>query len=164
MAKVDWAFSEDGDLLLGDSKTDNDGNLLYLHSDGTTDTDKRDDGREIKDIGVSYDLYAEKQVIFNRLRTDSPDWYHYPSMGGNLTDLIGEPNTRATASTGVNYIKAALTYDGLYESTQISIRPVPISQSELLFLIEISKYGNDVFRLPLTFNLETGLMDEYKPA
>jgi hypothetical protein len=164
MAKVDWAFSEDGDLMLGDPRTDNDGNILYLHDDGTIDTDKREDGREIKDIDVTSDLDAEKQTIFNRLRTDAPDWYHYPSMGGNLTDLIGEPNTRETAARGASYIEAALTYGGLYDGSQLGIRPVPISQNELLFLIEISKYGSKVFRLPLTFNLQTGLMDEYKPA
>jgi hypothetical protein len=164
MAKVDWTFSEDGDLILGDPKTDNDGNILYLHGNGLVDTDKREDGREIKDIDVVSNLEAEKQVIFNRLRTDAPDWYHHSTMGGNLTDLIGEPNTRETAVRGAGYIEAALTYGNLYESAQVDIRPLPISQNELLFLIEISKFGSGVFRLPLTFNLQTGLMDEYKPA
>lgn len=162
--KKDWTFSEDGDLVLGNSKVDTDENILYRHSDGTIDTDQRDDGREIKDLDTSSDLEAEKQIIFNRLRTDAPDWYAYPTMGGNLTDLIGEPNTQKTGGKGAAYIQAALTFNNLYDSSQVNVRPVPISQNELLFMIEISRPVTGVFRLPLTFNLVTGLMDEYVPT
>jgi hypothetical protein len=84
-------------------------------------------------------------------------------MGGNLTDLIGEPNTRDTANKGVAYIEDALTFNQLYDSSQVSVRPIPISQNEILFVIEISRLLTGVFRLPLIFNLETGLMDEYQP-
>jgi hypothetical protein len=164
MAKIDWSFTEDGDIMLGEPQTDTDGKILYKHKDGSVDTEKGEDGKEIRDLDVSYDLDAEKQTIFNRLRTDSPDWYHYPTMGGNLTDLIGEPNTRETGNKGAALITAALTYGGLYSATQVNVRAVPISQNELLFLIEISKTLTGVFRLPLTFNLETGLMDEYVPT
>ena len=163
MAKIDWAFSKDGDLVLGDPAVNDSGEVLYKHLDGTIDTDKREDGKEHRDIGTAYDLDAEEQIIFNRLRTDSPDWYHHPSMGGNLTDLIGEPNTRETAQLGASYITSALTYRGLYNISQISIRPVPISVDELLFMITILKFNNEVIRLPLTFNLQSGLMDFYKP-
>jgi hypothetical protein len=164
MAKKDWTFTEDGDLVLGDPRTDTDGNVLYLHNDGTIDTNQAGDGREIRDLDVSSDLDAEKQIIFNRLRTDAPDWYAYPALGGNLTDLIGEPNTRDTASRGAAYIQAALTFNSLYDSSQVNVRPVPISQNEILFMIEISRAASGVFRLPLTFNLVTGLMDEYVPT
>jgi len=163
MAKIDWAFSEDGDLVLGDPAVNESGEVLYKHLDGTIDTDKREDGKEHRDIGTVYDLEAEQQTIMNRLRTDSPDWYHHPSMGGNLTDLIGEPNTRETGQLGAQYITNALLYRGLYNISQISVRPIPISVDELLFMITIVKFNNDVLRLPLTFNLQSGLMDIYEP-
>lgn len=162
MVKVDWAFTEDGDLALGEPQLDVSGETLYIHLDGTLDTDKREDGKELRDIGLVEDLDADKQVILNRLRTDSPDWYHHPTMGGNLTDLIGEPNTRETASIGVSYITAALTYDKLYDNTQLVVRGIPLSPEEIVFMIEIIKYGNRVTRLPLVFNLQKGLMDFYE--
>ena len=83
-------------------------------------------------------------------------------MGDNLTDLIGEPNTRETGQLGASYILRALTYQGLYNETQLSVRPVPLSPEEIIFMIDISKYGNKVTRLPLVFNLQHGLMDFYK--
>lgn len=162
MAKIDWAFSEDGDLVLGDPAVNDEGEVLYKHADGTIDTDKREDGKEHRDIGVSYDLDAEKQTIFNRLRTDAPDWYHHPGMGGNLTDLIGEPNTRQTGALGATYITNALTYRGLYQTNQINVRPIPISVDEMVFVIDIAKFNSDLVRLPLVFNLQTGLMDFYQ--
>lgn len=162
MVKVDWTFTEDGDLALGEPKLDENGEILYIHEDGTVDTDKREDGREIRDIGTVFDIEAEKQTIFNRLRTDSPDWYHHPNMGGNLTDLIGEPNTRETASKGITYIMNALTYKNLYTADQLSIKPVPISLEEIVFIIDIVKFGSKVTRLPLVFNLQSGLMDFYE--
>ena len=162
MVKIDWAMTEDGDLALGDPEINQQGEILYKHIDGTIDTDKGEDGKEFRDIGIAYDLEAEKQVVLNRIRTDAPDWFHHPAMGGNLTDLIGEPNTRETGLRGVAFIEKALTYKGLYHTTQLSVRPVPISPSEIVFLIDISKYNSPVFRLPLVFNLESGLMDIYE--
>jgi hypothetical protein len=162
MVKFDWAFTEDGDLSAGEPLLNENGQIVYLHSDGTRDTDKREDGIEIRDIGVVEDIEAEKQIVFNRLRTDSPDWYHHPGMGGNLSDLVGEPNTRATAEQGIAYITNALTYGNLYSRNQLSVRGVPIGPDKLVFMIDISKYGNKVTRLPLVFNLQSGLMDFYE--
>ena len=162
MAKIDWGFTEDGDIELGEPRMDGQGLVLYKHLDGIVDTDKREDGKEIRDIGTVYDLDAEKQVIINRLRTDSPEWYHHPGMGGNLTDLIGEPNTKETGAIGARYIYKALTYGGLYNGIQLNIRPVPLSIEEIVFMIDIVRFDNEVVRLPLTFNLQTGLMDFYQ--
>lgn len=163
MAKIDWAFTEDGDLGLGDPQLDDSGQILYKHLDGTLDAEKGEDGKEYRDIGVAYDLEAEKQVIMNRLRTDSPDWYHHPAMGGNLTDLIGEPNTRATGDLGAALIRRALTYKSLYNAQQLHVRAVPMSAEEIVFMIDIQKFDNEVTRLPLVFNLQHGLMDFYVP-
>lgn len=162
MAKVDWGFTEDGDLALGEPLTDDTGATLYRHFDGTVDTEMGSDGKLIRDIYVAEGLDVDKQIIMNRLQTDSPDWFHHPQMGGNLSDLIGEPNTRETAQRGVNYIMNALTYRGLYNPTQVMVRPVPIGQHQLLFFIEITKLRDDIVRLPLLFNLEHGMLSIYE--
>lgn len=163
MAMIDWAFTEDGDLALGEPMVNEQGEILYQHLDGTIDTEIREDGVEMRDIGLVEDLEAERQIIMNRLRTDAPDWYHHPAMGGNLTDLIGEPNTRQTGTKGAELIHRALTYKGLYHSQQIKVRPVPLNPETILFLIEIIRYNNaGVIRLPVTFDLTHGLMDIYE--
>lgn len=162
MAKIDWAFTEDGDLVVGDPKVTQTGEILYKHLDGTEDTEMREDGQEIRDIGLTYDLEANKQTIMNRLKTDTPDWYHHPAMGGNLSDLIGEPNTRETGERGAYYIRKALTYGNLYSDSQISVRPIPVGANEIAFVVDITMLGNQVTRLPLVFNLEHGVVSIYE--
>ena len=163
MAKIDWAFTEDGDLSLGDPMVDEEGQILYKQLDGSVSLDKGEQGKEIRDIGWVYDEEAEKQIVMNRLRTDAPDWFHHPVLGGNLSDLIGEPNTRETGEKGAISITRALTYQNFYSPNQASVRPVPISPNEIVFLIDIAKFSNSVYRIPLIFNLEHGLMDIYQP-
>lgn len=162
MSKVDFAMTPDGDLSLGASKLDDNGNILYYHSDGTVTSDKFKDGIEGKptrEIGYVFGREAWKQIIFNRLRTDAPSWYHHPRMGGNLTDMIGEPNSRETGILGVQYIMNALTYEGLLQMTQISVRPVPINNDEIMFFVTLSIDDGEPFRIPVVFNLNYGLKE-----
>lgn len=161
MVKIDWAFTEDGDLALGDPKVNAEGQVLYKHMNNQLDTEMGEDGRIVRDLMYVENLEAEKQVILNRLRTDAPDWYHHPGMGGNLSDLIGEPNTRETGNMGAEFVERALTYKRLYDVRDINVRPVPISAETIIFMIEITKQDK-VVRLPVSFNLEHGLIDYYE--
>lgn len=157
--KIDFAFSEDGDIVLGLPRLDADGDILYLHKDGTIDKFQGEDGRELLDFAYRRNRDAYKQIILNRLKTDAPDWYHHPQMGGNLSDLIGEANTRETAARGARYIVDALTYENFLNPHQVLVRPVPISHEEILFVITIHLDDNDPFQLPLVFNLTHGLKE-----
>lgn len=161
MERIDWSFTADGDLAVGNPRTNEEGEILYKHLNNQVDTEMGEDGRVVRDLALVRDLEAEKQMVLNRLRTDAPDWYHHPGMGGNLSDLIGEPNTRATGMAGARAIETALTYEGLYNLQSINVRPVPISQDTLLFMIDIYK-SSEVVRLPLAFNLESGNLDYYE--
>lgn len=161
MAQNDWEFTPDGDLMSGDPVTDIEGNIIYKHMDGTESIEPEELSKPLRDIGYISDEDAELQIIRNRLRTDAPDWYHHPHMGGNLTDLIGEPNTKETGNIGAVHIFNALTYNGLYDRNQVSIRPVPISHTEILFMVEVSKFGSGR-RYPFIFSLEKGLLDYYE--
>lgn len=162
MSKIDFGFSEDGDLVLGGAKTDSTGALLYIYSDGTISTEPLRNGIEgklIRELSYTYDRKAYKQIILNRLKTDAPDWFHYPSMGGNLTDLIGEPNTRETGALGVELITTALTYGGLFTRQELNVRAVPISEQEIMFVIQVVTAQDEPYRLPLVFNLNHGLRE-----
>lgn len=162
MANLDFRFSEDGDIELGVRRVDSEGQILYHHRDGTIDTNKETDGKEIRDMALSRGTQTEKQVIMSRLKTDAPDWFHHTMMGGNMSDLIGEPNTRETAEKGVANIIAALTYRDLLNPTEIHVRPVPIGSEEILFVVTISRVRQEPYRLPLLFNLSHGVISEYQ--
>lgn len=159
--KIDFGFTEDGDLVLGESQLDANGNKLYRHFDGTIDTTKGSNGKEIKDLTYNYGTDAEKQIIMNRLKTDAPDWFHHPTMGGNLSDLVGETQSRETAAKGAALIKDALTYQNLYSESQVEVGYVPVSMNEILFIITITKFREEPYQLPLTFDLEHGLLKIY---
>jgi hypothetical protein len=162
MAKIDFGMSENGDFVLGSPKFDSNGNVLYIYKDGTITTDyQRGDekGRFIRDLVYVYDNNRYKQIINNRLKTDAPDWFHHPLMGGNLTDLIGEPNTSETGDRGVLYIRQALTYDGLLGEQDLTVRAVPVNPEEIMFLITIGSSDNQPYRYPIILNLNHGLRE-----
>lgn len=162
MVKADFAFTPDGDLVAGEPAVDEEGNIMYYHpSTDTKDTDKGSDGIAIHDIAINYALDVERQLINNRLLTDAPDWFHYPDMGANLSDLVGEPNTQATGMRGEALIQNALIYEGYYNASDVNVRAVPISSEEILFMIFISKPQEEV-RVPVVFNLTTGLLNWYE--
>lgn len=155
---TDWGFTDDGDLALGAPKVNDNGETLFLHPDGTVSTEGVDDAVYVRDIPLKRNQQELEQIIINRLRTEAPDWFHYPNMGGNLSDLIGESNTRATGDMGVQRIREALTYRGLMNEEHIHVRPVPIAPYEILFVITISdSNGRTMSRIPLTFNLQHGI-------
>lgn len=163
MAKMDWSFTEDGDIKLGTPKVNDNNQILYLHDDDTVDTNKVRNGKQgktIRDLSYVAGKSARKQVIYNRLKTEDPDWYHHPTMGGNLSDLIGEPNTRETGELGVRYITKSLTYFGFLTPTQLSVRATPISEEEIVFFITILLDDAEPYRLPIIFNLTHGIKEE----
>jgi hypothetical protein len=157
----DFRMTDDGDLALGSERRDADGNILYVNRFGEESTDPSQ-GQTIRDMTVASQKNAIKQVLRNRLMTDAPDWYHYPDMGGNMSDLIGEPNTRATAQLGVDNIMKMITYDNYLSPSDVSVKPIPVDTTTILFYIELQK-GNDVnMDYPVLFDLDTGLMSEYE--
>lgn len=162
MAKIDFAMTPEGDLDFGAPQTDENGNVLYLHFDLTVTTDQYKNGilgKPMREMAYVIGRDAWKQIIYNRLRTDAPSWYHHPRMGGNLTDLIGEPQTEATGILGVKYIINALTYEGLFTMAQISVRATPINSTEIVFFIDIDIDDGEPYRLPVVFNLDYGLKE-----
>lgn len=154
-------MTEEGDLIMGSPKTDEDGKLLYvdMFGDRTTDASR---GTLIRDIPLHVAENAEKQVIHNRLKTDAPDWFLHPDIGGNLSELIGEPNTRATGDKGVEMIRQTLIYDGFVTENNLSVRAVPVDARTIIFYVEVKNDSEIETFYPLVFNLEHGILSEYE--
>jgi len=159
--KRDWRMTEDGDLIMGSPKTDEEGRLLYIDifGDKTTDAGR---GTLVRDIPLHVAENAEEQVIRNRMKTDAPDWFLHPELGSNLSELIGEPNTRATGDKGVSLIRHTLTYDGFVAENNLSVRAVPVDAITIIFYIEVKSDLEIEVYYPLVFNLEHGILSEYE--
>jgi hypothetical protein len=157
--KVDWRMTEEGDLELGSPRYNEFDQLVYVNEAGDLSTDSSD-GPLVRDIPYSVSYMSEKQVILNRLRTDNPDWHQHPNIGGDLSELIGLPNTRATGLKGVDLILKSLCSDGFLKENELQIRAIPISPSEILFHITLLRPLKNLV-IPLLFQLEHGILTEY---
>lgn len=101
-----------------------------------------------------------KQTARNRIKTSDPDWYDYiiDEIGANLEDLLGRPNNPETARLGIEKIGEALTKDGLVDTDDIYIKPVPVGRYVIGFFIfiRVDDVGQPLF-FEVLFNLDTGL-------
>ncbi|MCY9308698.1 hypothetical protein MOF23_06875 [Bacillus inaquosorum] len=158
--KVDFRFTADGDLELGSPSFNENDELLYVDISGNLSTDSTE-GQLVRDIPLQVSYLSEKQVVINRLKTDNPDWLLHKEIGADLSALIGLPNTRETGLMGKTQIENCLTRDGFISSEDLSVRPVPISPSEILFRIAIKRLTGDLV-IPVVFNLDHGLLTEYE--
>lgn len=158
--KVDFRFTADGDLELGSPSFDENDNLLYINLAGDISTDDTE-GELIRDIPLQVSYLSDKQVILNRLRTDNPDWFLHQEIGADLSELVGLPNTRETGLKGKDLIEKSLTGDNFVLPKDLTVRPIPISSSEILFYISVSRLTGDLV-IPVLFNLEHGILTEYE--
>lgn len=158
--KVDWRFTEDGDLELGSPKTNEDGKLLYVTVDGVETTDEAL-GVLIRDIPHHVSHYSERQVIANRLRTEEAEWYHHPDIGPNLSVLKGEPNTRETGQRGIDLIVECLTKDGFLKEKDVHVQATPLDLNTILFYITITRLNTEI-KLAIGYELTHGILTEYE--
>lgn len=88
---------------------------------------------------TSFDLartyYQEART---RGRSEFQDWVLHPSLGANLSELIGKANNKLTAEEGKSRLMAAMVYGGFLRREQVSIRYIPVSKHELVYFIKVS--------------------------
>lgn len=100
------------------------------------------------------------QSARNRIRTNDPEWPDYveSAVGANLEDLRGKPNTVETAREGVALITDALTRDGLIDTDDLYIRPIPIDRKTLVFFVFINTEENgEPVGFEVTLSLDAGV-------
>lgn len=161
MIRRDWRFTPDGDIELGSPQMNTEGQFIYVNRFGDISTDASE-GEPVRDIALHSQKNVIKQVLRNRLLTDAPDWLHHPDMGGNLSDLVGEPNTRATGQKGADLIKSAITYQSYINPDSVNVRPVPVNNTTILFYIELKDDTGFDLEYPVLFDLEHGVLSEYQ--
>lgn len=162
--KIDFRMSEDGDLVLGEQLLNEQGELLYrdpARLSGYT-TEVTETTIPMRDMGVAYGDEVDMQLVRFRLKTDAPDYAVHPTLGGNLSDLIGEPNTRATMERGKALIYEALTYDKALSVDSVIVNGIPYEQDKILYMVRLVREGRQEVRIPLLFDLEVGILNEYE--
>lgn len=162
--KIDFRMSDDGDLVLGEQLMNENGELLYRDPSrlsGYT-TEVSETTIPMRDMGIAYGDEVDIQLIRFRLNTDAPDYSVHPNLGANLSDLIGEMNTRSTMEKGKAYILEALTYDSSFNRSELDIAGIPYDRSKILYSIRLMREGRESVRIPLLFDLERGVMNTYE--
>ncbi|MNP59468.1 hypothetical protein D3C76_1544660 [compost metagenome] len=75
-----------------------------------------------------------------------------------MEDMRGKPNTVETAREGVAKIQNALTRDGLIDTDDLYIKPVPIDRKTIVFFVFInSPYNADPVGFEVTLSLDAGV-------
>lgn len=130
-----------------------DGTDLRLTEDGDLVIERGDLSTVTKQEFVS-------QTARNRLKTSDPDWFDHvvDHIGANLEDLLGMPNNPDTARLGIDKIGEVLTKDGLIDTDDLYIKPVPVGRYVIGFFvfIRVDDVGKPLF-FEVLFNLDTGL-------
>lgn len=123
---MDWHFNESGDIQtssLGD---------IALTSSNWRDT---------------------VQKAYVRLMTDQGDYLMYPTLGASLSRLYGMPQTAETGSYGVQLIINALTSDNAFQTSQVSVKAVPIDWQSIRFDVTLISGTLQQLTLSLQQNL-----------
>lgn len=106
---LDWSW--DGDFYLGE-----DGDIK------TADDD------------LVRSLENEIQTV---LKSEFDDWESHPTLGANLSDFRGEPNTRETGKAIEERVLSRLTSINLVKAEDISVRVTPTSRTQVMIAITI---------------------------
>lgn len=107
----DFYFTEDGDIVISHS-----GDVALVESPW------RD--------------YSQQAYI--RIMTVTSDYTMYPTLGADLDQLIGMPQTQATGDLGAALIRSALTREGKFAGIPVDIKAVPVSLQAIRFDIYIT--------------------------
>ena len=108
---IDLEFTWDGDYTIGD-----DGDL----------------GDTSDDYIVS--LIQEVQTV---IKSEFGDWEKFPTLGADLSDFNGEPNTKATAKRITDRVTSKLTAIGLVKAEDLTVKIIPVGTSQVLISIRI---------------------------
>lgn len=90
-------------------------------------------------MDTKYDpLRSLWQEIKTRTEGDQGDWRVFPNTGGNISDFVGEPNTKSTAEAIRTRMLSCLSADSFINSKDIKILYLPIDSDKILFRLSIS--------------------------
>ena len=110
------------------------------------------------DLGVTETTWREDaQNAYIRIMTSPGDFLLYPTIGADLTQLYGKPQSENTANLGVRIITDALEREGAFIGKAIDVVGVPTGPQTIRFDVKV-KSGS---RTDLLLSIEKDLGIEY---
>jgi len=123
---LDWTW--DGDLILGD-----DGDLADTSSD------------------LIVSLENEIRTV---IRSEFGDWEEHPILGANLSEFLGEANTRQTGNKIREQITSRIVAIGIVKQEDLFVRVVPVGDNQVLVIITVMASSTPANRLAAGSPLE----------
>lgn len=133
----------EADLMLTD-----DGDLVLHEDNGLS--------HEEGDLKSSLGSKLISQIIINRVKTMSPDWF-YDGIGADLEQLLGKVNNKETALKGAELIKNALTYDGFIKNDDIFVKPSPIDEFTIMYILAVRVSTSEELLFKVGIALSSGV-------
>lgn len=100
------------------------------------------------DLNLCTSADCFSQHIQMRVLTNTGEIPLHESIGSNLEELMGMPNTRTTSEVGYENITASIEYGGNLPSNEITIRGVPTANNEITYYIYADMIGtSDIERV-----------------
>ena len=86
------------------------------------------------DIKARVDNNLRLQLAYNRIKSISTNWF-IDNIGADLESLIGKPCNKEYAEAGKGMIMKQLTFDGLWDSSEIHIKATIVDMIHLQYNI-----------------------------
>jgi len=113
------------------------GNYDSIDLDWTWDGDYLvDDDGDLKDTSYDY-LQSIRNEIATIVKSELLDWELDPTIGANLSDFMGEPNTREVGRQLEDRVETALVSAGVVYPEDVNARVVPIGTHRVLITITV---------------------------
>lgn len=97
-----------------------------------------------------------KQIATNRIKSVVGDWFN-TTIGANLEEFLGRPNTENTSTDVINKITQSLTYDDFLKESDLYFIP-KINKSILEIKLFIKKkFDNGPIIIDVVIDLTSGV-------
>lgn len=113
---------------------------------------------DIKDTSEDL-LLSFRNEIASIVKSNLEDWREDPSIGANLEDFVGEPNTKDIADAVKSRIASALSL--IIRESDVSIKAVPVNVHKLLVIITIEVLATPENRLVAGESIVVNFLYDY---
>jgi hypothetical protein len=91
------------------------------------------------DLAITESRWRDySQQAYLRLMTQVSDFTMYPTLGADLEELQGMPQSKETGDYGIRLIESALRREGSFVGLPIQVKAVPVSLQGIRFDIYIT--------------------------
>lgn len=118
---LDWTW--DGDFILGD------------------DGDLKDTSDDL--------IRSLENEIMTLVKSETTDWEINPTFAADLSDFLGEPNSRENGGRIEDRVRLKLASTGLVLSGDMEVRVVPVGAHEIMIIISVQALATSGNRLVL---------------